>query len=400
MDFLGVMFAIVFPAVFVMIMGFAGYDYLKSRGLKLKGKPKITFIMPCYNDADSIAECIESINQSYSNNKIIIINDASTDDSLKTIKQLKSKFNFRLIDNKRNMGKAVSINNAVKFVETEIFFVVDGDMLLNKQAIEDVIARFNANKKVGAVSCRYKARNRGFLPAMENVEYNMLGLMQHANNMHSVPSLWGGCMAFRKEIFIKIGKLSTDVLTEDIDASLKMAEKGYKVEESWFPVKTIAPDKFKVWWKQQKRWNAGTFQCLVRHFETWIKNPIYLLFNLSLALIVIVSIISLIRGIVFLDYFYDSYIQNQNTFSAGWHIFIALYGATLISKLVYGLSFTLFSLPYAAMTITKKRELYKLAYIIPFSLIYYPLMLISFTYGFFVYLFLELKSKGMGWRKE
>ena len=52
-------------------------------------EPLVSVIIPCYNNGKYIEECVRSVlNQSYKNFEIIIINDASTDDSAEKIQKL------------------------------------------------------------------------------------------------------------------------------------------------------------------------------------------------------------------------------------------------------------------------------------------------------------------------
>ena len=50
--------------------------------------PEISVIIPCFNQGKYIAECLDSVlAQTFTNYEVIIVNDGSTDDSLKIIKQ-------------------------------------------------------------------------------------------------------------------------------------------------------------------------------------------------------------------------------------------------------------------------------------------------------------------------
>ena len=51
--------------------------------------PEISVIIPCFNQGKYIAECLDSVlAQTFTNYEVIIVNDGSTDDSLKIIKQI------------------------------------------------------------------------------------------------------------------------------------------------------------------------------------------------------------------------------------------------------------------------------------------------------------------------
>ena len=79
---------------------------LINRIKKSSGKPKITTLTACYNSEKTIKAAIRSIqNQNMSDIEILIINDGSTDNSLKIIEQLqKEDPRIRIINNTENMG--------------------------------------------------------------------------------------------------------------------------------------------------------------------------------------------------------------------------------------------------------------------------------------------------------
>ena len=65
---------------------------LNTQKIKLSTKPNVSIVIPCYNCTKYILKAIRSIqNQDLSNFEIIIVNDASTDDSLKYIEQLQKE---------------------------------------------------------------------------------------------------------------------------------------------------------------------------------------------------------------------------------------------------------------------------------------------------------------------
>lgn len=67
-----------------------------------------SIIVPVYNEPQLIIECLKSLdNLDYKNYEVIIVNDASTDKTSKNIENfIKDKKKFRLINNKKNEGRA------------------------------------------------------------------------------------------------------------------------------------------------------------------------------------------------------------------------------------------------------------------------------------------------------
>lgn len=87
-----------------------------------------SFIIPNYNNGKLIGRCIDSIlNQNFKNFEIIVIDDKSTDDSLKILDKYK---NIILIKNKKNKGVSYSRNVGIlKSTKKYIVFLDSDDYL-------------------------------------------------------------------------------------------------------------------------------------------------------------------------------------------------------------------------------------------------------------------------------
>jgi len=91
--------------------------------------PKISVIMAVYNSEKFLNESINSIlNQTFKDFEFIIINDCSTDNSLKIIKEFIKKDNrIKLINNERNLGAAGTRNEGLKIAKGKYIAILDSD---------------------------------------------------------------------------------------------------------------------------------------------------------------------------------------------------------------------------------------------------------------------------------
>ena len=95
----------------------------------IKSKTKVTFIMPVFNEEYKLANAIESIlSQNYQLWFLILVNDASTDNSQKVINHYQ-KIDERItcIVNKTNKGLAYCLNKAIENCSTEYIARMDAD---------------------------------------------------------------------------------------------------------------------------------------------------------------------------------------------------------------------------------------------------------------------------------
>ena len=88
---------------------------------------KVSVIIPVYNSEAYLKECIDSvINQTYTNLEIIIINDASTDNSLDIIKQYKDN-RIKLINLEKNIGVSKARNKGIDTATGDYICFIDSD---------------------------------------------------------------------------------------------------------------------------------------------------------------------------------------------------------------------------------------------------------------------------------
>ena len=97
---------------------------------------KVSVIVPVHNSRRYLKECLDSIiNQTYKNIEIIIINDNSTDDSLKIIKTYNDK-RIKLINLDKNSGVALARNKGIEVSTGAYICFIDSDDYWYKDKIE------------------------------------------------------------------------------------------------------------------------------------------------------------------------------------------------------------------------------------------------------------------------
>ncbi len=89
--------------------------------------PKISVLMPVYNAEKFLKEAIDStLNQTFKDFELLIINDASTDNSKKIIMFYDDK-RIRYFENDKNLGVAVTLNKGLKLARAELIARMDAD---------------------------------------------------------------------------------------------------------------------------------------------------------------------------------------------------------------------------------------------------------------------------------
>lgn len=108
---------------------------------------KITVIMPVWNGAETVEAAANSIlRQSWRNLELIIVDDASTDDTWSRLRRLAAHDQrVRLLRNQMNVGPYVSKNVALKFAEGDWITGHDADDWAHPQRLERQVRAMQAN---------------------------------------------------------------------------------------------------------------------------------------------------------------------------------------------------------------------------------------------------------------
>ena len=108
-----------------------------KRKQQMKTNPLVSIIIPVYNTAKYLPNCLDSIiNQSYCNLEIIIIDDGSTDDSYKIAKKYASKDPRIKLVHQKNSGQSSARNKGLSLSKGNFIAFVDSDDKVNKKFIE------------------------------------------------------------------------------------------------------------------------------------------------------------------------------------------------------------------------------------------------------------------------
>ena len=104
--------------------------------------PAISVIIPLYNAEKFVGECLESLlQQSFQDFEIIVVDDCSTDNSVKVVESYQKFFGdkLKIFSTKKNSGSPGTPSNlGVKFSRGEYIFFMDNDDAITKTALEEL----------------------------------------------------------------------------------------------------------------------------------------------------------------------------------------------------------------------------------------------------------------------
>jgi cellulose synthase/poly-beta-1,6-N-acetylglucosamine synthase-like glycosyltransferase len=235
------------------------------------------------------------VNQDYPKKEVIVINDASTDGTLKILKQYQKKKLIRLINLKVNVGKKRALAKGMLIAKGDIFGFTDSDSIIEKTAISRLVKVFAHHPEIGAVSghCRALNGDKNLLTKVQDSWYEGQFSIRKAfeSTFGAVTCVSGPLAVFRKEsifnyipaweadmFFGQEFKFATDrTLTGFVLGGKYIGEKLKKkhagspfVKRVDYPCKdwqivysksarswTVVPDNMKSFIKQQVRWKKS-----------------------------------------------------------------------------------------------------------------------------------------------
>lgn len=101
----------------------------------MSSNPIITVLMTVYNGEKYLKQSIKSVlEQTYTDFEFIIVDDCSTDNSLKIINRYKDK-RIRIIKNKNNLGQTKSLNIGIELSYGKFIARIDQDDLFDKEKL-------------------------------------------------------------------------------------------------------------------------------------------------------------------------------------------------------------------------------------------------------------------------
>jgi len=239
--------------------------------------PKVSLIVPAYNEEASIADCISSLKRmDYPKNlyEVIIVNDGSKDKTAEIAKKYASD-NIVLIDNSGNKGKARSLNHGISLAKGDYIACMDADTIVPKNILRKTLPYFK-DKDIGSVTVSVKVRFAdNFLQKIVRLEYILglslfLKIFSLFNCVHVTP---GPFSVYRKSMLDDIGCFDPKNITEDLEIAYRIHKSGHKIANCMSTaVHTITPHDLKGLYRQRRRWYSGALLTLWQHRDILKSN--------------------------------------------------------------------------------------------------------------------------------
>lgn len=119
------------------------------------GNVKVSVIIPIYNAAEFLVDCLNTIlSQTLEDIEIICVNDGSSDDSLKILREFEQKDSRIKVIDQENQGAGAARNAGLEIAKGEYLSFLDADDFYENNMLEE---SYNVAKKANADVCVFYA---------------------------------------------------------------------------------------------------------------------------------------------------------------------------------------------------------------------------------------------------
>jgi len=184
----------------------------------------IYIVIPAHNEQDTIGLTIDSLaNQTFLPKKMVVVNDNSTDNTEQIVTELITKYSWLSIVNSKSsedhLPGSKIINAFYKGYDTldsnfDIICKFDADLIFPKHYLESIVAHFRSDDKLGMAA--------GFCYILKDSQWVIEGLTDKDH-------IRGALKAYKKDCFLKIGKLKRSMGWDTIDELLSQYY-GWKIK--------------------------------------------------------------------------------------------------------------------------------------------------------------------------
>jgi glycosyltransferase involved in cell wall biosynthesis len=188
---------------------------------KSVSKTRFSVLMANYNNDKYVAQAIQSVlNQTFRDWELVVVDDCSTDDSVKVVSKFLGDERVRFFKNKSNIGYIGTLKRLISESRAEVLGILDSDDVLVREAIEIMDGVHGENPDCGFIYSQYEICDAslkhigiGGCRAMVPGETNLRG--NWASHFKT----------FKKRSYFKTGGFDEEILyAEDRDLVFKMEE--------------------------------------------------------------------------------------------------------------------------------------------------------------------------------
>jgi cellulose synthase/poly-beta-1,6-N-acetylglucosamine synthase-like glycosyltransferase len=277
--------------------------------------PRVSIIVPVKSEEKVVERLLKAlVSLTYPNKEVIVVEDGSTDRTGEICRKFAEEYPsiIRYYHRDVSEGKPSALNFAAKRATGEIIAIYDADTIVEPDVLERILPHFD-DPEVAVVQgqvytinpkqslwTRVSALN-DFLLHIAQLGKDRLGLFVVGQGNH---------MYFRRSALEELGLWDPQALAEDLEISVRLMKRGYKVK--YVPIRAgiEAPFNLRGLLKQRLRWFRGYLQALGKHKDLLWPSSIKE-FDALITMLTPVFLVLSLPGFVFGLWYVTSYLGQS-----------------------------------------------------------------------------------------
>jgi glycosyltransferase involved in cell wall biosynthesis len=202
---------------------------------------RISIIIPVYNEEHSIQEIVKKIISLEFNQfakEIIIIDDGSTDNTSKILKNFQKYEDLKIVTHRKNLGKGMALRRGIEDSTGEVIAFQDSDFEYDPEELPKLIDQIRGGEYVV-----YGSRFLGTVKGMSFIFYignKFLTFLTRLLYGVSITDMETGFKVFRREVLENMSLQSKGFEIEP-ELTAKVLKKGYRIKE--IPINYVGREK-------------------------------------------------------------------------------------------------------------------------------------------------------------
>ena len=262
-----------------------------------QNNPLVSVVNVTWNGKELLTKYLPGLkNLNYSNYEVIVVDNASRDRSVEFLRQNYPE--FRIVENKTNLGTAQGSNVAISQARGKYIFWVSNDMEFDSNILCHLVSRCETDKSIGICTVKMlKIKNDKCIKEIDSVGANLdifgfpasRGINEkdcgQCDESTDIFFSFGGALLIRKDLLSVIGGYDPDYLTlaDDIDLCWRVHLAGFRVvvEPKAFLYHRVSATLGKTHNRAQKRYlsERNTLRTLLKNYSLgylFFILPVYL----------------------------------------------------------------------------------------------------------------------------
>jgi GT2 family glycosyltransferase len=207
--------------------------------LKMTTNKLVSIIIVNYNGEKYIKNCLDSVLRTkYHPFEIVVVDNGSTDKSVKILKEFENDPRVKVILLGRNLHFAGGNNLGIKYSNGEYIIFLNNDTIMKHDCLEELVKRFESDRNIWAVQCL-------LLKMHEKGIYSIGGTLDYCGRLLPVSLLWsknnavrrerrifwgcGAALCIRRDVLERVGYFDPELPTDEIDLCWRINLAGGKI---------------------------------------------------------------------------------------------------------------------------------------------------------------------------